>query len=354
MTFTKRAIVATLLAVCGLTAASTFAYPGSKTTAADVRKATTVLTDLGQEQVQLPQGARVSGNGIVEPLGSEAKLSFDVPGRIVEITVREGQFVEAGTVLARLDDQAERVALRIAEAEAAVAQAELARIAVGLRREDVDAFVAEADSAKARVLQSEDAFARAKSLSQAGSVTEAELARTRREAERERAQFSAADARRKAATSGARYEDVRVSKARLVSAQARRDQAQVLLEQRTLRAPSAGEVLQCKYRVGERSSPERDPLFVFGNTRSLVVRMDVDERDISHIKVGSSVVITVPAMPGKRILGHVQEVGHRMGRKNVRTDDPVERIDTKMLEVLLALDSSEGLVAGVRVVAYVE
>jgi HlyD family secretion protein len=354
MRFTKRAIVATLFSLCGFAAASTFAYSGTKTSAADVEKGNVRLSDLGQESTIFPQGMHVSGNGIVEPLGREAKLSFDVPGRIAEILVREGQFVDEGAILARLDDHAERVALRIAEADVAVVQAELTRVASGMRREEIDAVAAEADSAKARLLQSEDTFARAQNLNQGGSVTEAELRRSQREAERDRAQFSAADARRKAAASGARYDDVRISKARVVSAQARRDQAQVLLEQRTLRAPSSGEVLQCKYRIGERYSPERDPAFVFGNTKVLVVRMDVDERDIGHIKVGAPVVITVPAMSGKRILGHVSELGRRMGRKNVRTDDPVERNDAKMLEVLLTLDSSEDLVAGLRVVAYVE
>ena len=42
-----------------------------------------------------------------------------------------------------------------------------------------------------------------------------------------------------------------------------------------------------------------------------------------------------------------------MGRKNVRSDDPTERIDTKILEVVLELDEKDGLVPGLRVVAYV-
>ena len=41
-----------------------------------------------------------------------------------------------------------------------------------------------------------------------------------------------------------------------------------------------------------------------------------------------------------------------MGRKNVRTDDPAERNDTKILEVVLALDAAEGLIVGQRVTCY--
>ena len=42
-----------------------------------------------------------------------------------------------------------------------------------------------------------------------------------------------------------------------------------------------------------------------------------------------------------------------MGRKNVRSDDPTERNDTKVLEVVLVLDAPEGLVIGQRVMAFV-
>jgi HlyD family secretion protein len=41
-----------------------------------------------------------------------------------------------------------------------------------------------------------------------------------------------------------------------------------------------------------------------------------------------------------------------MGRKNVRTDDPAERNDTKILEVVIAVDAPAGLVVGQRVVCY--
>jgi hypothetical protein len=43
-----------------------------------------------------------------------------------------------------------------------------------------------------------------------------------------------------------------------------------------------------------------------------------------------------------------------MGRKNVRTDDPTELNDTKILEVVVALDAFDGLVVGQRVTALIE
>jgi len=49
----------------------------------------------------------------------------------------------------------------------------------------------------------------------------------------------------------------------------------------------------------------------------------------------------------------VVEIARRFGRRNVRTDDPAERIDTKVLEVVLALSDAAGLVPGQRVIGYV-
>jgi HlyD family secretion protein len=43
-----------------------------------------------------------------------------------------------------------------------------------------------------------------------------------------------------------------------------------------------------------------------------------------------------------------------MGRKNVRSDDPTERIDTKILEVVCELDAKDGLVPGLRVTNFVD
>ena len=66
-----------------------------------------------------------------------------------------------------------------------------------------------------------------------------------------------------------------------------------------------------------------------------------------------NVVVRAIAFPGRDFPGRVIEVARRMGRKNVRTDDPIERNDTKVLEVVIALEQSRDLVVGQRVMSYV-
>jgi HlyD family secretion protein len=82
--------------------------------------------------------------------------------------------------------------------------------------------------------------------------------------------------------------------------------------------------------------------------------MDVDERDIGRVELGATAIVRAIAFPNHDFRARVVEIGRRMGRKNVRTDDPTERNDTKILEVVLALDAPEGLVVGQRVTSLVE
>ena len=142
---------------------------------------------------------------------------------------------------------------------------------------------------------------------------------------------------------------------RLAAAEARLGQAKATLERRQIRAPYAGEILQVKARVGEYYTPgASEAPVVLGDTSRLRVRMDVDERDIGRVKLGAPAYAVADAFPGVRFTGKVAEIGRRMGRKNVRTDDPTERIDTKILEVVIDLDEPGKLVPGLRVTSYVE
>lgn len=304
-------------------------------------------------RVELPASGGVAGNGVVEPADREIKVAGQVPGRIAAVIVREGERVEAGAALLELESGLERAALAAAEADVAASDAELSRTLKGLRRQDIDAAEAEAEAAHARAELSRGARERAEKLASGGAMTPDELDRARRTAEADDMAFRAADARRSAALAGSRREDVAAARARLAGAEARREQARAQLERLTIRAPVAGEVLAVKVRPGEYYSPGGGEAVVLGDTRVLRVRMDVEERDIGRLAIGAAAQVTADAFPGRRFPGKVVEIGRRMGRKNIRTDDPVERIDTKILEVVVQLERPEGLIPGLRVVSVI-
>lgn len=305
-------------------------------------------------RVELPAATGVAGNGIVEPADREIKVAGQVPGRIAAVRVKEGDPVVAGAPLLELESALEQAVLAAADADLAAADAELTRTLKGLRRQDIDAAEAEAEAARARAELSRGARERAEKLATGGAATPDELDRARRTAEADDMAFRAADARRSAALAGSRREDVAAARARVSAAQARRDQAQAQLERLTIRSPVAGEVLAVKVRAGEYYNPGNSEAVIVGDTRVLRVRMDVEERDIGRLKLGSPAHVTADAFPGRRFPGKVVEIGRRMGRKNIRTDDPVERIDTKILEVVIELGKPAELIPGLRVVGVIE
>ncbi|MEN9800516.1 MAG: hypothetical protein RL653_4213, partial [Pseudomonadota bacterium] len=139
-------------------------------------------------------------------------------------------------------------------------------------------------------------------------------------------------------------------------AEARVAQARAQLERLAVRAPLAGEVLQVKVRAGELYSFQgaSEPLVIMGDTAGLRVRMDVDERDVARVKQGAAAWVTADAFGDQRFAGKVVEVARRFGRKNVRTDDPTERNDTKILEVVVELESPAGMRVGQRVTGFIQ
>ena len=306
------------------------------------------------ERVVRPEGDWVSGNGVVEPADRELRLAAAVPGRVAEVAVTEGQRVAAGDVLIRLDQELEAAAVRTAEAEVAAARAALDALVRGARRQELAASTADAQAAEARAAASQDALRRTRALVTQGAVTDDAAAQAAFTAEADAAQAAAARQRASLTQAGARAEAVTEAQARLAAASARADEARVRLEQRTVRAPVAGEVLQILVRPGEYQQPGgAEPLLLLGDTSTLRVRMDLDERDLSRIAEGSTALARSVAAPDVDHRATVTQIGRRMGRKNVRTDDPVDRNDTKVLEVVLTLEGAPALVVGQRVTVYV-
>jgi multidrug resistance efflux pump len=348
--------IAFLTLLGGLFVRNVAAGPANDVRPGDIKKATRVASADGGVDAREPlaEAGYVVGNGVVEPADRETKIGAAVPGRIARIPVKEGDFVAAGSDLVELDDAPEKAALDAAEADLDVARATLTRTTKGLRKEDVDALVQDAQAARARAISSDELAARTDQLAATGAVTAEERDRVRHQAEADDGAFKAADSRRLAGVNGGRVEDIRVAQAQVDGAVARRDEARATLAELNIHAPIDGTVLQLKSRVGEYyNTLGTEPILVLGDTRTLKVRMDVDERDVARIKLNANGYVTLDAYPGRRFEGKVIEIGRRMGRKNVRSDDPVERIDTKILEVVLQLADSSTLVPGIRVTSYV-
>lgn len=297
----------------------------------------------------------IAAPGRVEAVSEEVRVSSELSGRLRSVPVEEGDRVRKGQVLAQIEN--EEYLARVAEAEAALAQrkAELLRLVNGARSQERRAAEASRQAAKAVLENAHREAERRRNLASHEMISRDEAERYERadrvaEAEYERAaqEFSLVDA-------DAREEDRRKAEAAVSGAQAQLGEARSYLEKTYIRSPLDGVVLRKFRHPGESVSTQFDsPIVTLADDSSLRVRLDVDESDVARLRVGLPAYVTAETYGTRKFTGHVIRVGRILGKKNVRTDEPSERVDTKILEALMELDPGQRLPLGLRVDAYVD
>ena len=126
-----------------------------------------------------------------------------------------------------------------------------------------------------------------------------------------------------------------------------------MLEKTIVRSPIDGVVLRRHAKAGESVSTQFDsPIVTLADRSAVRVRVDVDETDVARLHVGQAAYVTADAFGTRRFPGKVIRVGQLLGKKNVRTDEPTERVDQKVLETLVELEDGKDLPLGLRVRAY--
>jgi HlyD family secretion protein len=334
-------LVAAAIPIVNGAAASSHNPPGSATQTTILKKA---IIDTGDVRVT------VSATGSLVP-EQQSPISFNQPGRVVEVLVQEGQRVEAGQLLAREEATTQQASLDQAEYALQAAQAALAKLlkpvdARDIQNAEADVKTAEAtyssianstslETIKAYQAQYQQALVAAKdaeavrieagglygadspgyqkALAQAGAAQmNAEIARLRlQQAQNGHSLLSATanityfQARLAQVQAGPSQIQIDSAQAQLVIAQLQRDQAQHQLDKTRLIAPFAGIVSTVNIKVGEVSS---GPAMVLTDTSHLYADVKVDERNIGKITPGQPVELSLDALPGMVLTGTVKRI----------------------------------------------
>jgi RND family efflux transporter MFP subunit len=129
------------------------------------------------------------------------------------------------------------------------------------------------------------------------------------------------------------------------------DEARVVLDYATIKAPFRGTLLRKFKEVGEGvgTNGPPDPVFRIADLSRLKVKAEVPEGDIAAVQPGQAAAVIADAYPGERFAASVSRVGLAVGRKRLRSDDPRERLDEKVVEVELTLDGDARLRSGMSV-----
>jgi multidrug resistance efflux pump len=125
----------------------------------------------------------------------------------------------------------------------------------------------------------------------------------------------------------------------------------VTAEYADVRAPFTGTILRKFKEVGEgvNTSGLPDPLFRIADLSRMKATVEVPESEIGGIVAGGSAAVKADAYPDSTFHGVVTRVGLAVGRKKARSDDPRQRLDEKVIEVELGLETDPSLRSGMTV-----
>lgn len=259
-------------------------------------------------------------------------ISSSVAGRIAAISVLAGQDVEAGQVIARLDDREARFGAAALQLELEALQGEVARerlragIAhkkgknrVGSREASLAAAHADLTAAKALLTTAESEHTRIARLKAQGLATQAAMdqADARLNTARQdavRAAASIAEGKANIGEAAAEAAEAQVIRSDAAVLTLRVDVlrnhvalAQVELEHHTLRSPVGGVVDEVFADEGEYVTPGTRIALVH-DPSDIWIEANIKETEIGHVREGAHVSISFDALPGKSCSGKVERI----------------------------------------------
>ena len=251
----------------------------------------------------------VTATGRIQPK-TQVKISADVAAKIIDLYVKEGQWVEKGDLLVQLDR--ERFLASVESAEA------------NLRASESNALLA-----KENMLKAEKDYARTKELFEKSLESQAILDQV--------------------------YAAAQVEKARYKSALEQTDQAKAVLKQArddlsktTIYSPMAGTISVLNKEVGEialGSQFQEDVIMIVSNLSGMEALVDVDENDIVSVEVGDSAKIEVDALMDQIFLGVVSEIASSAKITGSGTTDQKTEFEVKISIIDPGEDLRPGMTA---------
>lgn len=224
--------------------------------------------------------------GLVEPLEREVFVGPLQARRVIEVAAKEGDPVAAGAVLCRLDDDLERQAVAVAQS----------RLEEAVRRLDL----------------TRDHLRRKRELAAQKVIPESELSSIELQA---------------------KFEEQQVATARAELALREEER-----EKLTLRSPVTGIVYKLDVRLGEHLTPQDYQRITVGRPEKQV-RLFVETFWLGRIALGDRFVVRETETLREVGTGVVTAISPHVGARDFRTDDRLERLDTKYSQIILRLNA---------------
>jgi HlyD family secretion protein len=267
------------------------------------KKGETKAVDVRTEAVEARDlVASVTASGQIQPR-VKVDVSADVTGKIVRLSVKEGDLVKKGQFLLQIDPEQVTAALQRAEAGLASSRAQAAQ-------------------SKASLLQAERNYERSRAIKTQSPalVSDDQLEQLKTQAEVSKALFEA-------------------STFSVEQAQASVRDAKQALSRTTITAPMSGKVTRLNVEEGETAimgtlNKDAATLLTISDMSVLETKVKVDETDVARINLGDSAIIQIDAFPDTTFIGRVFEISNSSVNKTA-TNTGDQAIDYEVRVQLL-------------------
>ena len=295
---------------------------------------------------------RLRASGHVE--ATETRVAPEAGGRILTLTVREGDRVEPGQVVMTLDTRDAQLSIQRAQAERAAAEAQLRLVVAGAREEDIRQAQAQVETARAEqaaarteLEAAEQDLARFESLlaTNSGSRKQRDDAATRRDVAKDRvsqgqSRIRTAEEALAKLKAGSRPEEIDAARARVAAMTAQIAAFEKGLNDATVQSPVGGIVTEKLAEVGE-VIPPRAPVLVVVDLDRAWADVFVPEPSVPRIKIGQPATVFTDA-GGPGIGGTVGYISPKaeFTPRNVQTAEERSKL---VYRVRINVDNKDGV-----------
>ncbi len=302
-----------------------------------------VQISFAQDDPVLQSGteSRVGALARIEPASRVLTLASpnNMDGsRIGSWLVQEGDDVKKGDLLGYFSHHGRELAQKaLADARVKVAQANLIRVRQGNKKADIEAQKAQVNATIAVENSARKEYERVSEMYKDKAISKARY-------DIALADYQRAQAQRKSAQEMldslmiVRPDDVQIAQAQVDEAKAQADVAAESLALSEIRAPIDGTILKIYSFEGE--APADSGILDIADLTVFDAVAEVFENDITKVKEGQSVSITVPGL-ASAIHGKVFLVGWQVGKNNIVDSNPTRLLDTRVIEVRIRIDQKE-------------
>ncbi len=236
-----------------------------------------------------------------------ANVAPRLAGPITALSVRKGDRVSAGQLIARLEDR--DVAAQKQEAEAALADAEatLQKITAGTLPTDVERGRGQVAVAEAALAQARRFNDRRAQLYEQGAIPQRDLQVSQTELAQAKTNYDVAIKSQDLLLNQSRDKDIAIAKSRVDQAKARVANAGAQLEFTKIHSPLSGAVTEQFLYPGDMARPDA-PIFTIMDLSTAVARAQSPESESTLIRKGQACEFAPSDQPGKTYAGRVSVV----------------------------------------------